>query len=143
MGDRKSGPWPRSDLRYPHAAEVERAMRLREALKRERGRSERRHPDGGRAVGHPLKHDQIDGRTAWTLDGAELRPGDVIEVFTNQHTQWLRGRFEWDVDNERPSLAINVWDPDGPEDEDGLPPWIGELTCPIPAGAICRRATIA
>ena len=65
--------------------------------------------------------------------------GDVVELYTNGANGWLRGRFEWSGEpTERPCFAINLWDPTGPRDEDGLPPWVATLEAPIPAAARLR-----
>jgi hypothetical protein len=91
--------------------------------------------------GFPLVAGAVEGLPAWTLDGLALRPGDVLEVYTNAANGWVRGRYEWSgQQGERPVLAVNLWDPHGVRDADGLPPWAGELLAEIPALAVCRRA---
>ena len=76
----------------------------------------------------------------YLLDGHLLACGDVIEVYTNRANGWIRGRFEWDGQGA-PRVAINLWDPSGPLDEDALPPWVGDLDASLAPGAICRRKT--
>jgi hypothetical protein len=78
----------------------------------------------------------LDGPNA-TLGGRELHPGAVIEVYTNAANGWLRGRYER-ADGGPPRLAVHVWDLLGARDEDGLPPWTGELDAPLPLKATCR-----
>lgn len=73
---------------------------------------------------------------AFSLLDQSLRPGDIVEVFTNAANGWVRGRFE--VVDGRPCVFLNVWDPAGDADVDGLPPWVGEWGGPLPDGARCR-----
>jgi hypothetical protein len=75
----------------------------------------------------------VDG--GYRLAGRPLRSGDVIEVYTNAANGWIRARFE---DHDGPRVAIHLWDPIGRRDEDGLPPWVGELDAPLPARAVAR-----
>lgn len=99
-------------------------------------------PRSRAAPGGPLElHTPNDGPARWFLDGAPLQVGDPIEVYTTAANGWVRGRLEWSGHPEDPArLAVNVWDPDGPRDEDGLPPWVGDLDAPLPRGARVRRA---
>ena len=65
--------------------------------------------------------------------------GTVFEIYTNAGNGWLRGRFEWNGGfDDPPRLAMNIWNPKGPWDEDGLPPWLGDVEIEVPAKAICR-----
>ncbi len=93
---------------------------------------------GSAPIGH-LERATVEGRVQYRLLGQPVRSGDVVELFTNLSSGWLRGRFEWSerVD-EAPRLAVNLWDPTGPRDEDGLPPWVGELDARLPVGAVLR-----
>ncbi|MBT3222658.1 MAG: hypothetical protein HN348_26585 [Proteobacteria bacterium] len=96
-------------------------------------------PDLG-PKGQVLQLGDDGGVRRFVLDGKILHVGDVVEVFTNSANGWLRGRFEWSGRlNERPCLAINLWNPHGPRDADGLPPWVGEMVAEIPVRALCRR----
>ena len=81
----------------------------------------------------------VEGR-GYQLGGEIVHVGDVIEVYTNDANGWLRGRFEWNGGaDDGPRIAVNLWDPYGAPDEDGLPPWVGEIDIALPARAICRR----
>lgn len=92
-----------------------------------------------RLVGEPLALGTDDeGHPAWFLEGRALRVGDVVEMYTNAANGWVRGRFEWAGGDAAPRLAMNVWDPTGPRDEDGLPPWIADVEVAVPKRAICR-----
>jgi len=76
----------------------------------------------------------------YRLAGRALEVGEVIEVYTNTANGWVRGRFEWSGDpSQRPRIAMNLWDPNGQRDEDGLPPWVGDLEATLPERAVCRR----
>ncbi|MFT4627423.1 MAG: hypothetical protein ACI8PZ_006107 [Myxococcota bacterium] len=87
----------------------------------------------------PLVVDASAGIPVYTLAGRRVRVGDVLELYTNSASGWLRGRFEWTESvADRPRIAVNLWDPTGPRDEDGLPPWVGALDAPLPAGAMLR-----
>ena len=80
-----------------------------------------------------------EGVDRYFLAGQLLSVGQPIEVFTNHANGWVRGRFEWSgAVEERPTLALHCWDPDGARDADGLPPWVGELVTVIPERAVCR-----
>lgn len=93
--------------------------------------------------GEPLAFGEGEDGPCWYLEGRSLQIGDVIEVFTNNANSWVRGRFEWGGGKAPPKLAINLWDPNGDSDEDGLPPWIGELESPLPKRAVCRWPLVA
>ena len=83
--------------------------------------------------------DATEGIPVYTLAGRRVRVGDVLELYTNSASGWLRGRFEWTESvADRPRIAVNLWDPTGPGDEDGLPPWVGALDAPLPPGAMLR-----
>lgn len=60
----------------------------------------------------------------------------MIELYTNAANGWLRGRFVAVRDGAH--LVINVWDANGPRDEDGVPPFVGEFDAIIPRRATCR-----
>ncbi len=119
--------------------ELERQLRKDAAKEREVSRPKTRalRERAPKSSAAPLSFEP-DRAPPWRLLDAELRPGAVIEVYTNHHHGWLRGRFEWTPGEAHPWLAINIWDPEGPADEDGLPPWVGEMRCEIPAKALCR-----
>jgi hypothetical protein len=73
------------------------------------------------------------------LEGRQLGVGDVVELFTTAANGWVRGRFEWtEQEADVPRFAVNLWDPNGVEDEDGLPPWVGSLEAAIPPRAVFR-----
>jgi hypothetical protein len=76
----------------------------------------------------------VDG--THTLADRPVHIGDVIEVFTNPANGWVRGRFE--LSSGVAELIVNIWDPGGVHDEDGLPPWVGAWGGALPEGAICR-----
>ncbi len=98
-----------------------------------------RAPDPTRDL-HDGAHILVGADGALTLAGAPLAVGSPIEVFTNRANGWVRGRLEWSGrKGEAPRLAINVWDPAGDLDEDGLPPWVGALETPLPPRARVRR----
>jgi hypothetical protein len=87
----------------------------------------------------PLVLGDDDGRPVFRLAGQIVRTADVLELYTNRANGWLRGRFEWSGDPAiRPHLEINLWDPIGPRDEDGLPPWVATLAAPLPVPARLR-----
>lgn len=92
------------------------------------------------AAGEPLAIGQDEtGAVGWFLEGRALRVGDVIEVYTNAANGWIRGKLAWTGVAGAPArISINVWDANGARDEDGLPPWIGELDSAIPKAARCR-----
>lgn len=125
-------------------AELDRRRRAAEGLRRTRavmqGEVSRRDaPERGLAGGHRLELVEVDGEARYRLDGTWVVVGDVIEVYTNTANGWLRGRFEWTGHaSDAPRIALNVWDPDGPRDEDGLPPWVGDLEASIPVNAAVR-----
>jgi hypothetical protein len=80
-----------------------------------------------------------DGSFGYFLVERRLRVGTAFEMYTNAGNGWIRGRFEWAGDQkDPPKLAMNLWNPKGPWDEDGLPPWIGEAELVVPDKAICR-----
>jgi hypothetical protein len=80
------------------------------------------------------------GVDRYFMAGEMVVVGEPIEVYTNLANGWFRGRFEWSgKPDERPTLAIHLWDPGGARDADGLPPWVGELIAVIPPRAVCRR----
>jgi hypothetical protein len=90
-------------------------------------------------TGAALELSTVRGTLRYTLKGEVVVVGDAIEVYTNGFNGWIRGRFEWDgVPETRPKIAVNVWNPKGPADEDGLPPWVGDLEAELPAAALCR-----
>ena len=90
-------------------------------------------------TGATLKLSTVRGTLRYTLQGEVVMIGDAIEVYTNGFNGWIRGRFEWSGEkSSRPKIAINVWNPKGPADEDGLPPWVGDLEAEVPADALCR-----
>jgi hypothetical protein len=92
-----------------------------------------------RTTGNCLELHDDGGFASYHLGDKQLAVGDTIELYTNHANTWVRGRFEWSGQAaDRPRFAINLWDPDGPQDADGLPPWIGDLEGPLPARAICR-----
>jgi hypothetical protein len=79
------------------------------------------------------------GVNRYFVAGELLTVGQPLEVYTNHANGWLRGRFEWSGrPEERPTLAIHLWNPGGARDADGLPPWVGELVAVIPERAVCR-----
>lgn len=124
---------PLDDVRRAEREARERAAREREA--RTPPILAGRHASARPAVrGAPLAF--RDGR--WCIGEDPLSVGDIVEVYTNRAAGWLRGRFEWDGEG-RPRLGINVWDPHGEVDEDGLPPWVGDLDAVIPERAVVRR----
>jgi hypothetical protein len=91
------------------------------------------------AGGQKLKLRQMDGLQRWCLGDRALSVGDPIEVYTNRANGWLRGRFEWSGRaTDRPRVSVNLWDPDGEADADGLPPWVGELVADIPVHTVVR-----
>lgn len=129
---------------------AERQARQEAARQRAHGLEEAqqhpRRPDDARSLPRRVEAGVLErartaeGHPAWFLGGHPLRVGDVVEVFTNSANGWLRGRFEWDGGAEDPPrIALNVWDPNGTRDEDGLPPWVGSLDARIPDGARVRR----
>lgn len=80
-----------------------------------------------------------EGRYCHLLAGSPLQPGAIIEVYTNRANGWIRGRYEWSGrPSDLPRLVVNLWNPHGEPDADGLPPLVGEIDSPIPEGAICR-----
>lgn len=92
--------------------------------------------DGGERLS--LGEDR-NGALKWFLQGRPLSVGDTVELYTNRANGWIRGRFEWSgLRHERPRIAVNIWNPHGEPDPDGLPPWVGELEAAIPRDAICR-----
>lgn len=79
------------------------------------------------------------GTYGYFLVERRLRVGTAFELYTNAGNGWIRGRFEWQGGaDDPPRMAVNIWNPKGPWDEDGLPPWIGNVEIEIPANAICR-----
>ena len=91
--------------------------------------------------GHRLELVSVDGEERFRLDGTWVLVGDVVQLYTNTANGWVRGRFEWSGNlAERPRLAMNLWDPTGPRDDDGVPPWVGDLEAVLPPGAILRWA---
>jgi hypothetical protein len=128
--------------------EAERQARLEEAKRRAdtvanpQGRRVRDDaPAAGFARGgEPLAFGADEqGDPACFLEGRVVRSGDVVEVFTNAANPWIRGRFDWSgKPDDPPKLSINVWDPHGARDEDGLPPWIGTMEAAIPRRAVLR-----
>ena len=87
----------------------------------------------------PLVLEDDDGRPVFRLAGQTVCTADVLELYTNRANGWIRGRFEWTGDPAvRPTLEIHLWDPVGPRDEDGLPPWVATLAAPLPAAARLR-----
>ena len=125
-----------------NAARREGRARTRRLASRERSNADAPSgpPDLG-PRGQRLEMGDDGGVSRFVLGGDFLHVGDVVEVFTNSANGWLRGRFEWSgrVD-ERPCLAMNLWNPYGSRDADGLPPWVGEMEAEIPPRALCRRA---
>jgi hypothetical protein len=82
------------------------------------------------------------GRPAYLLDGRVLHSGDTAELYTDSANGWLRGRFAWSGEpGDPPRLLINLWDPKGRRDAEGMPPWIGEWGAPLPPRAALRRPT--
>ena len=103
-------------------------------------------------TGHPppklLKHSgggslsmrQVAGHAQVWLNDQPLASGAAIELFTNACDGWLRGRLAWSGRVEDPPrMQVPAWNPDGPWNEEGLPPFVGNLDFVIPAQAICRR----
>lgn len=91
------------------------------------------------AGGERLAFGSGESGPCWLLEGRELAVGDVIEVYTNAANGWIRGRFAWSGgDQDPPRLVINLWDANGARDEDGVPPFVGELDAALPRGATCR-----
>ena len=96
--------------------------------------------EGATSGGAPLELTRTDHHLRYKLDGRRLETGDVIEVFTNANSGWLRGRFEWNGSGrDRPRLGLNLWNPNGPFAEDRAP-WCGDLFASLPEAAICRWA---
>ena len=90
-------------------------------------------------TGEQLALSIVRGTWRYTLGGEVVMVGDAIEVYTNGFNGWIRGRFEWDGERQNPpKFAVNIWNPKGPADEDGLPPWVGDLEAELPADALCR-----
>ncbi len=127
--------------------EAERQARTNEALARAQGGEKVRRvtrddapPAGTSRGGEPLAFGTDDqGDPACFLEGRVVRTGDPVEVFTNSANTWMRGRFDWSGRrDEAPRLSINVWDPVGARDEDGLPPWIGTMEAALPRKAVLR-----
>lgn len=79
-----------------------------------------------------------DGAAVWFLEGRVVRNDDVVEVYTNRSNGWLRGRFRWSASEGVPQLIVNMWDPTGARDADGLAPLIGTLVCALPIASILR-----
>ncbi len=87
----------------------------------------------------PIVSGESDGAPCWTLHGAPVRDGNVIELYTNKANGWLRGQIVGSSDlGQRPRLSITLWNAWGQRDVDGLPPRVGSLEAEIPEGAMCR-----
>ncbi|MBN2799181.1 MAG: hypothetical protein JXX28_08550 [Deltaproteobacteria bacterium] len=126
-----SAPLVDLDLRLKRADGLRRAKELAQRPDRDE-----EPPVDGRAPGAAL----VRTATGWTLEDAPLSIGDPIEVYTNRSNGWVRGRFEWGGLPDDPGMiAVNVWDPAGARDEDGLPPWVGSLEAALPPRARVRR----
>lgn len=121
----------------------------RAARQREGKRAERRDPvrsrkdapsEGAVAEGERLAiGDDHEGTLRHFLHGRPLSVGDTVELYTNRANGWIRGRYEWSGRrDDRPRLAINIWNPHGERDADGLPPWAGEIDAAIPKNGVCR-----
>lgn len=127
-------------------SELDRQRRAAEGLRRTRrmmvpGTSRRDAPLPSSERGHRLELVVEDDLVRFRLDGTWVLVGDVLELYTNTANGWVRGRFEWSGEREeRPRLALNLWDPTGPRDEEGLPPYVGALEAPLPEGAVLRWA---
>ncbi len=94
--------------------------------------------EGAVSGGDLLEIHRTETKTRYRLAGRVLDVGDVIEVYTNTASGWLRGRFEWTGrSKDRPVLGLNLWNPSGPY-ADGAPPWCGDLMCTLPENAMCR-----
>lgn len=125
-------------------SELDRQRRAAEGLRRTRrmmvpGTSRRDAPLPSSELGHELERVSTSEGERYRLDETWVVPGDVVELYTNRSNGWIRGRFEWSGRAaERPRLAMNLWDPTGPQDTEGLPTWLGSVELELPEGAILR-----
>lgn len=80
-----------------------------------------------------------EGTAGYFLVERRLRVGTAFELYTNAANGWIRGRFEWNGGfDDPPRLVMNMWNPKGPWDEEGLPPLLGCVELVVPSRAICR-----